>query len=58
MSFYFLYNFETYLILGNDERDMIIDVHKSSSKVPVILVRFQLYWNFLEFSKNIKYQIL
>ena len=31
---------ETFLILGRNERDMIKSVHRSSCKVPVILVRF------------------
>jgi len=32
---------ETLLILRRTERDIIINVHKSSCKAPVILVRFE-----------------
>jgi hypothetical protein len=41
MSFDFLYNFfsETFIILRRTQRDTIINVHRSSCKVPVILVR-------------------
>jgi hypothetical protein len=39
--FYFLYYFNLkYLILGRTKRDITVNVHRSSCKVPVILVRF------------------
>jgi hypothetical protein len=47
---------ETFLILIRTERDMIEIVHRSSCKVPVILVR--LSWNFLKILEkhpNIKF---
>jgi len=44
----------TFLILRRNERDVITDVYRSSCKVPVIVVRFQRNYNFLDrfFSKN------
>jgi hypothetical protein len=39
----FLYKLETFLILRRTERDIIINVHVSSSRMSVIPVRFQ--WN-------------
>jgi len=49
---------ETFLVLRRIERDMIINVHRSACKVPVILVSIRLNWNFLDvFSKIINYQI-
>jgi hypothetical protein len=43
---------ETFLVLRT-ERDIIINVHRSSCKVPLILVKFEWNLNFLNrFSKN------
>ena len=50
---------ETFLILWKIQRDTVINVHRSSHKVPVILVRFE--WNFsfpdrfFKKSSNIKF---
>ena len=49
--------YDTFLILIRTERDVIIHVYCSSSKVPVI-VRFSWKLNFLgRFPENFKYQI-
>ena len=48
---------ETLLILRRTERDIIVNVYKSSSKI-LILVKFQEFFNFLEnFSKNTQISI-
>jgi hypothetical protein len=45
--------FETFLILRRIQRDIVINEHKSSYEVPVIVVRFQPNLNFLNrISKN------
>ena len=31
---------ETYIIVGITERDIVVNVHRSSCKVPVVLLRF------------------
>jgi hypothetical protein len=44
---------EIFLILRRTERDMIRNIYRSSCKVPVIIVRFEWNFTFLErFSKN------
>ena len=51
---------EIFLILRRIKRDIIIDVHRTSSKVSVILLRLQLKFNFLErlsINTQIFYQI-
>jgi hypothetical protein len=54
----FLYIFETFLILKRIKRDVIINMHGSSCKVPLILVRFYRNLNFLaDFGKILKYKI-
>jgi hypothetical protein len=60
MCFDFLYNFvcnilcATFLILRRIERDAIINVLRSSYKVPAILARYQGHLGFLEgFPKKI-----
>jgi len=54
----FFTNTETFLILRRIQLDTIINVHKSSYKLPVILVRFKLNFNILKIIKkklNIKF---
>ena len=49
---------ETFPILRRSQRDIIMNVHRSSCKVPVIFVRFQSNWIFSTyFRKILKYQI-
>ena len=36
----FSHNFETFLILRRIDRNVTVNVHRSSRKVPVILIRF------------------
>jgi hypothetical protein len=40
VRFDFLYNFEIFPIIRITQRDIIINAHKPSYKVPIILVRF------------------
>ena len=49
---------EIFLILGKVERDIIINVHMSSSKVVVVLVKFSTNFEFsqTDFRKILKYQ--
>ena len=53
MCFDFLYNFlvETFLILRKIQRDTIINVHRFSCNVPVMLLRFEI--NLAFFSRQI-----
>jgi hypothetical protein len=44
--FYLQILFEIFLILSRIQRDININVHKSSCKVPVILIRHQISWKF------------
>jgi hypothetical protein len=45
--------YEGFLILRRNERDKIINMYRSSCKVPVIVVRFKWNLNFINlFSKN------
>jgi hypothetical protein len=49
----FWFSLETFLMLRRIQRDIIINVHRYSCKVPVILVKFECSLNFLDkFSKN------
>jgi len=53
VCFYFLHNVpETFLNLGRIQRDIIINVHKCSCKVPVVLVKSKRNLNFVH-----RYQI-
>ena len=42
------FSLETFLILRTIQRDIIINIHRTSYKVPVIPIRFQLYLKFPE----------
>ena len=49
---------EIFFILRRNEQDMITNVHWSSCKVPVIIVRFLMKLKFSrQFQKAVKYQI-
>ena len=49
---------ETFLILGRNERGIIVNVHRFSCKVPVFLSDFKETWIFsTDFRTIIKYQI-
>jgi hypothetical protein len=43
-----LYLFETFLILRRIQQDIVVNIKTSSSKVPVILFRFQRNFDFLD----------
>jgi hypothetical protein len=49
---------ETFLMLRRIHRDMIIDVYRSSCKLPVVLSDFKWVWIFSTFSKNTQIQNL
>jgi hypothetical protein len=38
---------ETFIILRRFERDITINIHRASCEVPVVIVRFQYYFNFI-----------
>jgi len=47
-----------FLVLKRSERDIIVDVHRSSRKVPVILAKFHESRIFsTDFGKILKYQV-
>jgi hypothetical protein len=49
---------ETFLILRRFQRDIVIYVHRSSCKIPVILIRFKEILTFsADFRQRVKYQI-
>jgi len=50
---------EIFLIVGRSKQDIITNVHWAPCKVPVILVRFQMKYEFSQniFRKIVKYQI-
>ena len=52
MFLYSVHLLKTLLILRSSDRDIVINVHRSLCKVPVILVRFYDTWHFpTEFRK-------